>query len=626
MDDKDPGLPRTIAAAANTATKLVDLRCKCFVCWLRGQVENHPSTKGTTFSDGELEVHLVGVRREGSFSDRFDDFLCMFFRPVAPIDGDAFTAAIEPELLDEWRSRAFKGAASRIKTVPCLEDSCIWIVALYDTFSTDPGLSAVPSLDAARKQKADADANVDKKQLAVTDAEAKRDENQRLATGGDKKAQGAVANREKDVKNANTALTAAIAARVKAAAALAKAENAVAAIGDDPKKGMTNGRAVMPCQAYPNAYALHVHQLTMEAGFATSHVALKIGYTENGYRLYSGAYIRSAEWATVKRGFITEGGRKVVGALIPAGAAKAEYFDGTTATLVEPDPVGGTTESSILTAAGKRAFADGDLLAMRGTIGGTNLHRGHNVKRDGDHLVSAGGGKYVKNWSEGCQVNQSFESYNQFIRVCGIAKRFACARSGKHRESCKLLEAGTDDALSPAEQLVRIGAGARTVRHGAAGKQAKDSAVYQELVDDTAENLDAEHDKLVSALAQQTKQLERALAANAKLKHPKDTEEVAPKVRTEIAASAAKIETNRAARENVAEPSPEAVAACNELVRDRTLAYATDFLRECDLRGACTSRFTYVLIALPDAGCDELVQHFDQERNKPWDGALVIGG
>jgi hypothetical protein len=71
---------------------------------------------------------------------------------------------------------------------------------------------------------------------------------------------------------------------------------------------------------------------------------------------------------------------------------------------------------------------DDDVFEVEGRIGGTNIHRGHNMSADESGAVSfsAESLENVGNWSTGCQVVALSPEFNLFIRLASLSKRWRC--------------------------------------------------------------------------------------------------------------------------------------------------------------------------------------------------------
>jgi hypothetical protein len=96
---------------------------------------------------------------------------------------------------------------------------------------------------------------------------------------------------------------------------------------------------------------------------------------------------------------------------------------------------------------------DGDVLEVEGEIGGTNVHRGHNLDgSSGTVTANAESIGYVHNWSTGCQVFPFFVDFNFFILIAGLSKRWRCLRDAKAQRpdyGCTQLATGTATAPDP---------------------------------------------------------------------------------------------------------------------------------------------------------------------------------
>jgi hypothetical protein len=526
----NPPPAREISAPANTESTIVLDPCShgspCLVCWLRKRIADDPETSYQSFRTGELELNIVGIRRRDSVTDKFDDFMVVFFKPVVPEHRQNFERVIEQDLRDDW-NKIFGKSAKRTKLVPCTKDRASWVVAIYP-LSTDPGLTELPEEKAAKAKKA-SEKDVQDKQAAATKAdkelaEAKEqakakqaaydelppdeppDPMVKLKKGAPKSpkaqalaaakaAQAKVTKAEKAKKAADAELKTAKDTDARNATTLAseqeksKSQPPIAVLGDGTEGGLAVGRGMMACRAYPNEYMFYIHHAGSASMFPKGHVALTVGMIPDGYRAYSVSLVKSASWETeakkahyitVKVGDKTES-RAEVGELFVGGKKPGEKFAKATATLVTTQTAAQKTtktrDVSLEVNGVKRPLADGDVLLLRAEIGGTNLHRGHNAKvaASGDEVVpgAAGGGK-VKSFSEGCQVNPDFDAFNQFIRLAAIGKRWTCAKGKAETPGCDRLVAADGEELGKGEQALLDSFGRRYINKATATRLAKD--------------------------------------------------------------------------------------------------------------------------------------------------------
>lgn len=94
-------------------------------------------------------------------------------------------------------------------------------------------------------------------------------------------------------------------------------------------------------------------------------------------------------------------------------------------------------------------LADDDVLEVQAKIGGTNVHRGHNLSVQGGAVsASSESLTVVHNWSTGCQVFGLFADFNLFILLAGLSKRWRCLRAGGGAD-CPRIESGTETAPDP---------------------------------------------------------------------------------------------------------------------------------------------------------------------------------
>lgn len=727
---------REISAPANTESTIVLDPCShgnpCVVCWLRERVAKDPETSYQGFHTGELELNILGVRRRDSVTDRFDDFMVVFFKPVTPEHKPAFEQVIEQDLRDDWK-KVFGKSAKHTKLVPCTKDQSSWVVSIYP-LSTDPGLTDLPEEKAAKAKKA-SEQDLQKKQGAATDAsktlqqaEAKVAAKQSAydALPADPPPDPAVkpkkgapkppkAQAKADLDAAKAELAKAKKAKAKADGALETAKGAdarngatlaseqekakgkppIAVLGDGTEGGLAVGRGMMSCRAYPNEYVFYIHHAGSASAFPKGHVALTVGMIPDGYRIYSVSLVKSASWeAEVKRVqhvvVAVAGGtesRAVVGELFVGGQKPGEKFAKQTATLVttqtEAQKVNKTRSAWLEVDGTKRTLADADILLFRAEIGGTNLHRGHNAKvsPSGDEVVpGAPGGDKVKSFSEGCQVNPSFDAFNQFIRLAAIGKRWSCAKGKSETPGCDRLVASDGEELGKGEQALLDSFGRRYISAATATAVAKEleakkaevtaleakqkkagtlaaedqaaltkaktdrdrlEGVLKELGRDVKnEDEKAATKKAIAAadkeIAAADKSIGKLKAENAKRKPPKTDEQMAsvlePHEKKKSAATTKKEEAKKKLDELEDESlEKDALAARRKLLNERTRFFRGDFLRECDLHAGgpgvrCKQRFTYVLVEFDDAGCDELDRRFKDGRNQSWSGEIVLPG
>lgn len=602
--------------APNNDNKIVLGPCECFVCWLEATIEAQPETKGHRLAGEELELNLVGIRRKDSFTNTFDDFLCVAFRIGAAEDQARFDEVIEADLVRDWQERAFAGSKKIVRAVACTADGRkgIWAVALHDGFSTDPGYTPIApapkDLPRLTKAKNVADADVAHAKKLLDDREnalAAVD-----ATRADAAPALAAAQKARDA--ARTNYDKALEAQTKADMQLG---GCITPFGGATTLGYENGRAVMGCGVHRDRYFLGVHHLSEAIG---SHVALKIGMTE-GLRLYSGEFLRNGRyWAYEQKHPSAplggQPGERIVRQLFRAGTRTAIRYDN--ATLVEP-------EMEILAGGERVKIEDGDFVALAGQVGSTNLHRGHNTTFDGEAWHANGKSKSVNNWSEGCQVNQDFDAFNQFIRISAIAKKWKCRAA----RGCTRVCAGNDElVLSASEELVLAATGESRIRHMAADRHKDDAALQAELADDEPEkkraSLSAQLRKSEKAQNDLKIAMAKALQRNQKLRTPKPEQEVTHAANEKLTAETEHHKKLVEELDAVPELSDAALRARNLVVRERVRMYRADFLRDCDVQSVCPTRFTYVLVELPDDGCSELQAKW-KAMPYDWDGKLVPG-
>ena len=295
---------------------------RCIVCQLELAIRRAPETawaaEAAVPNPEPLHLNVIGLRRENSLSDRFDDALAACFTLPRPEDFDAVKSRLK-EMLDDLE-KAAGAEKERSRVVRCSRFGT-WVVGFF-TITTDPGLSARKSdiahadkqLEAAKKNKDELqkleqdELPAAKKDFADTSqAVAEESKRRPRAAGALEKAQTAFEAANRRLKKAN--------ARHKQLGTLADADKSISKLekqkqalqdryadlqkedgkadkeealevttDDDATTGLlAEGRAMIPAGFYPHAYRLGIHRNT---DLRNGHPALRVG-TMLGLRVYS---------------------------------------------------------------------------------------------------------------------------------------------------------------------------------------------------------------------------------------------------------------------------------------------------------------------------------------------------
>jgi hypothetical protein len=219
------------AVAPATVTTLRAPRCegpehtRCFVCRLTLYLSASPDTRPVLTVAAPvtepLTLNIVGIRRENSLSDKFDDYMAAFFMLPRTDQFKTVKSDVEEALLEDLKKAATADKAKdQVKIVHCSRNGA-WVVALFPV-TTDPGWVARKS-DLAHKDKEIQTAETlktDRKKLDDKAKTAGDDSSKKAKALSDEKAKRptdpiALAAATKDFKDAKAQLGAVLAARVK---------------------------------------------------------------------------------------------------------------------------------------------------------------------------------------------------------------------------------------------------------------------------------------------------------------------------------------------------------------------------------------------------------------------------
>ena len=532
-----------------------------------------------------LELHIVGLRRENSVSDTFDDRMVDFCR--LPTGAEAGKIKEAAESLLAPLEAAAKEVPASVRTISC--SGAPWLVGLF-TISTDPGLKTTlaeidQKIEAAR-QKADRSKSArDKKRLEVAEAQKIKltDQNVLLEEGWEQE-----------------------------------------------------DRGMMLPGYFPNAYTYRIHHGSGKH-FAsdTSLTALTTGGVP-ALRMFSVRHVRRNP-----RKFLASR-RRVQELKSESGSRAFETLEAFLVVRQEP-PAKGDDEkgkkgkkrkvaprmwiAEVQVPSNKETIAlqDDDVLLLRGTAGGTNIHRAHNVSLPAGAKRLKGGASSAKvsTWSEGCQVFPDWQSFNFFITLCAVAKRWKCASEyhvGPDKPECAILEASEGDALG-------------------SGEQALVAAFGQNFIDGCADvnRLARERKGKESAPVQQTRRtIDELTWTNENQKELSGLEELESDLKDEgktlDKATALMLKPLRAKRSHRRTPEEEEKLKNayktrdswrREYLREKTTRLAADHLRICDLKWACKAHFSYVLVEMNSDEIAIVEKSFTNGVNKEWNGKLV---
>lgn len=295
---------------------------RCIVCQLELAIRRAPETawaaEAAVPNPEPLHLNVIGLRRENSLSDKFDDALAACFTLPRPDQFDAVKSRLK-EMLEPLEKAAGK-ETKRSRVVHCSRHGA-WVVGFF-TITTDPGLAARKSdIAHAGKQLEDARAVKDEVQKLEQDeipaatqefadtSKALEEESKRRPRDG-----GALAKAKTAFEKANLRLKTANARHkklgtLKAAdksisdlekqkksledryAELQKQkedgsadkEEALEVTTEDGPGLLVEGRAMIPAGFYPRAYRFGTHR---ETDLINGHPALRVG-SMLGLRVYS---------------------------------------------------------------------------------------------------------------------------------------------------------------------------------------------------------------------------------------------------------------------------------------------------------------------------------------------------
>ncbi len=436
----------------------------CLLCWVRAKVAASPEAKAAKFSTEPLHLNIVGLRQENTVSDDFDDAMVVFMKMLPHDLKDPYEKHVEKEIRDD-----IAGIKSgRVKVVPCTasEFTGTWIVGVFDQVTTDPGLA---DRDKDTRQKAidDAQKELDDKDKELTDHTpvAKKSQDDLAAKQLEQKDLRAkkekTADDKQTIKDNDDALKKLTAQakkdadklqklqndRDRKATALAKKKAALAATDDSQVQmsqghsgWLAQGRAQMAPGIYANEYRFGIHHGGAD-GLHHGHVAMTVGFIP-GYRFYSVGNIL-AERAKAKKAHdeAEEKARKkaenagkpapeptpipggvyawakdgiVLARHVPPGGAPKKFVGQEATMKLRLSADGKSYEAFLLEKGAETKLGDDDAVVVNAQIGGTNLHRAHNVemknhKQSGEEVKL--GGK-VSNWSEGCPTYRQYKNFN----------------------------------------------------------------------------------------------------------------------------------------------------------------------------------------------------------------------
>jgi len=600
----------TAAIPPNVTATLQSGGCEttpCFICWLRKRVAESPETKAATFSDTPLQLNLVGVRKETSLSDAFDDKLVVFFRVLAAEQQQAYEKAVEKDLRDSLESCLGK-VSQVVKLIPCSKG--LWVAALFH-ISTDPGLlerrGDLESKASKLQQQVDA-ANeqldaLRKEQKTVDERLPKAQEDMKAAKGATAKKKlqkevGRLEARKKSLPRKQKGLE-------KKAKELGKQKATVEAKinshDDSPKEfeisegnegWLLEGRALIPPGHYADKYTFFIHKIADSKAFSkdTSLVALTVGFLE-GMRIYSVEHV--CQNAKNFQGLKVRQVKKASGEEL--------RLSDDSVTLELKKSANGETEAFYKQGETSTKLAAGDRVLLKESVGGSNVHRAHNAKLQEDGTLSGSGNAAgrVDKWSWGCQVFPLFNEFNVFLRLCAISKRWHCVAKGKQaaEDACARRAVGTDEKRGPGEEALVKRFGEDFVN--AAADLHKDNS-------------------------------DRAQAVNPQIKKLSDRKASAEWLPMVAHKQFKALEDKKAKRwtEKEEEELQKLIAERDgwrrKYLREKVLRLRADFLRNCDLSKKCAERFSYTLLQCSASEMVDLQTAWDDKRNTAWDKKLVI--
>lgn len=634
--DVVPNTPATLSTAGCDANP-------CFICWLRQRVKEAPSTQNVTFSDTPLQLNLMGLRLESSLSDQFDDALVVFFKLLEATKLAEFEKAVEQPLRENLE-KVFAANPEQVKFIPCSKG--LWVAAKFQ-ISTEPGMAERRELlrraltqqeQAIAKNKAGTDKlneefTAVKKRLPTAEQELAT-----AKTNKDKKAITRLAKEVADLMGKQKSLPPRIATLEKQGTELearrvtleTKFTAADKVNNDNPDLFELNEgtegwydeeRAILPPRHYADAFTLFIHKTASAATFHknTSMVALTTGYLDAS-RIFSVRRICAERVSTfLDKNRVVRQVRSVKG--------KDRLFHDDSVTLELKKNSAGVMEAYYKENGALTALAPEDQVLIKvplgdkdiKVVGGTNLHRAHNVELLPDGTLQGSGSQWrVDGWSEGCQVFPNFDEFNLFIRLNAISKRWLCAsKSARAGDTeCALLEASDKDERGAGEQALVKRFGENFVQE--AGDLSRgDKKTLRRIAELTERKRDFEW---------KTEDEEQLTQLEVAHKEAKGTLDKASLKRLEKLRTRKAQAFTQAQEDELKKLSSERDAWRREYLREKTKRLRADYMQVCDMAGTCKQRFSYTLVELTVTQWAELGTYFRQARNKAWDGNLVIGG
>jgi hypothetical protein len=699
------GTPVTVSAGCNASP--------CFVCTLRNTIERTlmrdrrlegalrrdaearargrrspqqagagvvapPAARERPLGSVPLELHLIGLRREGSISDEFDDCMLVVTRLPDAETLEQVKKAVEPELLDALQ-RAAGGAPQAVRVVSC--SGGVWLVGKF-AISTDPGLAARKedlrsslaliekqieenrtALEEMRKRKKELDETELPKAKDALDAANRGQASAEKALADAKDAfekelgksrnirpeltrlQQAANTRRDAVKGAKREVAAATrehGAKTRAAAEAGKRVTRLESAAQGLRKRQGERKAAFEAAVAARAKS-SIGLKDENEGWLTEGRALMLpGHFENQYRFFvhlsssAEAFSKNTSLAALTTTTLLHGLRAYSGRHLranPKDFASGEYVSEvrspdsaprrylTDEAVLAVTRVGATATIAVReTAAGKETpLGDDDVVLLVRSVGGTNIHRAHNAPG----LPGADGRLHgpprptlsVSNWSEGCQVFPSSDEFNLFISLCAVSKRWRCVSQKKDcAAECRVLEVGAGEALGAGERALVTRFGVEFI-----GKAADiNRGAKDPVIDGKINRIKAltwnEEDQ--AKLTELMKKKAEAAAKKAALSREDDFR---------IADLEAKKSRRLTESQQQELTGLEADRAKwrREYLREKTRRLAADHLRACDVLEKCGQRLSYTLIEMPSAELDALDAAFKESRNRGWSGSLA---
>lgn len=470
----DAGEPAPIAlgtafvpTATSTVLRTTCATHPCLVCWIRDRIERSGDAADWTLAGEPLHVNILGFRQESSVTDAFDDAMAVLCRVLPADQRGEYEEVVEAEI----RERLSELDHGRARLVACTapETKGLWLAAVYQYVTTDPGLEARRD-DVYSRKVASARRSRDANEKAISDLTV-RIENQRgkLAEETNARAKRRLAagvRRLEKAKARREGRREQLDRRVEKAEERQqdyqerrdrRGSGKEMQTRDGSKPGwLAQGRALVNPGVHAGEYRYRLHK------GLKGHVALGVGYIYHGNRFYSAGGVRKRfaswvrddakreEWAK-KRGkeprphFKWQDGAVSVAEWTPFGGSEQEFAEGDARVLVreriETDARGRPRKrlETVLLVKGlvgeeEHVLDDRDVLVVRARVGGTNIHRAHNTKLvDGRVVGRLGRGPLdddrVRNWSEGCQTYRSPDEFAEFLRLCAVSHRWRCTRA-----------------------------------------------------------------------------------------------------------------------------------------------------------------------------------------------------